>query len=412
MIFLYNFFIRSYIFLIRIASFFNKKAELWINGRKNILQNIENQLKSPEKRIWIHCASLGEFEQGRPIIETLKRNFPQYKIFLTFFSPSGFEVRKNYSLADYIFYLPADTPKNAKRFIDLIAPKMAFFVKYEFWYNYLNYLKIKEIQTYLISGIFRENQIFFRFYGKWYRKLLTMFSHLFVQNEVSKRLLASISVENVTISGDTRFDRVLEVAKQSKELTVLNNFKNNSFVFIAGSTWKPDESLIIRYINETLLPIKFIIAPHEIHESHIENLISQIQKKTLRYSQASNLSEAEVVDNQVLIIDNVGMLSSAYSYGNVAYVGGGFGVGIHNVLEPAVWKIPVIFGKKYQKFNEAVELIKRAAAFSILNYEMLRNLIDKFFENQHFCVETGEKAFLYIVENQGATGKIFSQVNF
>ncbi|MDA3779752.1 MAG: 3-deoxy-D-manno-octulosonic acid transferase, partial [Bacteroidales bacterium] len=361
--YIYNFSIRVYFFLIKIASLFNNKAKLFVDGRKNLFNNL-NKIDSKNKLAWFHCASLGEFEQGRPLIEKLKKEHPEYKILLTFFSPSGFEIRKNYRMADYIFYLPVDTPKNAKKFVDLVKPDIVFFIKYEFWFNFLKEIKKNNIPLYVVSAIFRNKQSFFKWYGKRYRKELAAISHFFVQDDESKRLLAKININNVTVTGDTRFDRVYEISKQSKELPIINNFKNDTQVFIAGSTWKPDEEIITSYINKNHNKIKFIIAPHEIDETNIRRIENSIADNipVVRYS---NANEKDLSSVRVLIVDNIGLLSSIYKYANIAYIGGGFGKGIHNILEAACYSIPVIFGSNYYKFNEAVELVKKRGAFSI-----------------------------------------------
>jgi 3-deoxy-D-manno-octulosonic-acid transferase len=396
---------RTLIYLAAICG--NPKAKQWINGRKQLFDDLKKKLKPNEKRIWIHAASLGEFEQGRPLIEKLQQNYPEFKIFLTFFSPSGFEVRKNYSGADYIFYLPIDTKQNAQQFIDLVQPEKVLFIKYEFWYNYLSILKKRNIPVFLCSSIFRENQLFFKRYGGWYRTLLSFFSHIFVQTEKSQYLIQSIGFTNVTVAGDTRFDRVYDIASKAKEINEIETFVNNKPCLIAGSTWEADETLISQYINETSLPFKFIIAPHEIHASHIDRLEKLIDKKTVRYSV---WKQDQSGNYDVLIIDNIGMLASLYRYGQVAYIGGGFGKGIHNILEAATFGLPVLFGPNHLKFQEAIDLKKSGGAFSVRNYNELRDCMDKLFTNSDILTISGKAAQNFVIQNIGATDKIISLV--
>ena len=386
MVFLYSLGLRFYYLLIVLASVFNRKARLWIKGRKGIFDKIQKQVKSENNLFWFHTSSLGEFEQGRPLIEALKDKNKSIKILLTFFSPSGYENRKNYKTADYIFYLPPDTKKNARKFIKLIKPSKAFFIKYEFWYHYLNQLKKSNIPVYLISANFRQKQIFFKWYGGWFRK--------------------NIGLDNITISGDTRFDRVAEIAKQAKRIEIAEKFKQGSPVIIGGSTWDKDEEILIEFINKSSLKIKYIIAPHEIHESNIQRIIKSINKPVIRYSSASI---NDVNDFQVLIIDNIGMLSSLYKYAGIAYIGGGFGIGIHNILEAATFGLPVVFGPNYRKFQEAVDLVESGGAFSVDSYKSLQtqfeNLLEKIETNK-----TGKIAKEYVLNNQGATGRILDKI--
>ncbi len=389
------------------AGIFNSKAKKWIDGRKGIFRKLKQNLSESENLIWFHAASLGEFEQGRPVIEYIKKNHPSYKILLTFFSPSGYEIRKNYEMADHIYYLPLDTKKNAARFIEIVNPKAVFFVKYEFWHYYLNILKEKQIPLYLISAIFRPNQVFFKWYGRWYRKMLSCFSHLFVQDTASLSLLKSIGVDNVTVAGDTRFDRVAEVAGKAREIPVIKKFKKNNPVVIAGSTWQPDEELLVKFINTCPLPVKFIFAPHQIKESGLAWLESKIGKTVMRYSSAN---ENNIDKAQVLLIDNVGMLSSLYKYGDVAYIGGGFGVGIHNILEAATFGLPVIFGPNYTKFREAVELTRLGGAFPVEEYAIFEENILSLLEDTDKRKIAGETAYNYVIENKGASKKIMGKV--
>jgi len=341
----------AYTLLIKLFSLFNPKAKLFIKGRKNIFNIIAQKINPAEKHIWFHFASLGEFEQGRPVLEKIKNLYPAKKIIITFFSPSGYEIRKNYALAD-VFYLPIDTPGNAKRFISSINPEMAIFTKYEFWHFYFKELKDQGIPLYVISGIFRESQAFFKWYGNFYRNILKSVTYFFVQNKESENLLKSIGLNNVTISGDTRFDRVYENAQSPKALPLIESFIGNSPTLICGSTWPEDEK-ILSALSEKYPNWKFIIAPHEIHESHIESIEKQFSVNNVRFSIFSSSNQTPNAEHQTLIVDNIGMLSSLYQYGKVAYIGGGFGIGIHNTLEAAAFGLPVIFGPKYDKFQEA-----------------------------------------------------------
>ncbi|OQY03088.1 MAG: hypothetical protein B6I20_05780 [Bacteroidetes bacterium 4572_117] len=404
--FLYTLGLILFRFILIIISPFNTKAKLWIKGRQNILNRISDSLADDEKRIWIHAASLGEFEQGRPIIEKLKQDYPGYKLFLTFFSPSGYEIRKNYEFADYIFYLPNDTSTKAKKFIELVKPQFVLFIKYEYWYNYLMTLKKKNIPTYMVSSIFRKNQIFFKWYGKWYKQMLMSVTHFFVQNQESKELLQKLKYNNVSVTGDTRFDRVFEVYKQATPFPVIEKFKNKRNIIIAGSTWKPDEEILTNYINTKDNSWKYIIAPHEIHERNIKRIEYSLHKKTIRYSQAD---EKTITEYDVLIIDNVGMLSSLYRYGNIAYIGGGFSTGIHNILEAATFGIPVIFGPDYKNFQEAQSLLKLGGAFSINNQKDFNDITNSLITNK-LIKEKGGICKTYINKNKGATFKIIDHI--
>jgi 3-deoxy-D-manno-octulosonic-acid transferase len=378
---MYSFGIFLYGLTIRLASLFNAKARQWQAGRKNLFRHIEQALIQvpSEKRIWIHASSLGEFEQGRPLIEALKQNFPQYAIVLTFFSPSGYEVQKNYKYADFVFYLPLDTKRNAQRFLDLVQPELAIFVKYEFWLNFLFALKLRHIPTVLISAVFRPNQLFFNRYISFYRNALSAFSHFFVQNEMSKKLLQDIGYQNVTISGDTRFDRVFDIAQDDFRLDTLTSFVNNKKTIIAGSSWPHDEDLLARYAKQRS-DIKWIIAPHEVTPSHIKQIKTLFaDKKTLLYSEISSVTN--LADYDLLIVDTIGLLNKIYRYGTIAYIGGGFGKGIHNILEPAVFGLPVLFGPRYQKFEEATQLILLGGACSITNYSTLETQLNQWLDD-------------------------------
>ncbi len=405
MLLIYNLSIRAYVFIIRMASFFNPKAKQWVAGRKNIFTRLEQAIDKQADIVWFHAASLGEFEQGRPVIEAYKQQHPQTKILLTFFSPSGYEIRKNYDGADYIFYLPADFPANAKRFISIVNPKAVYFIKYEFWYHYLNVIRKQQIPCYIFSTIFRSNQLFFKSYGKFYRNMLKAFTHFFVQNEESKQLLHQIGFDNVDIVGDTRFDRVYAIANNAKQLPELEQFSDNRLVVIAGSTWPKDEAHLIRYINTTKNDYKYIIAAHEVDESHIKQITSQIKKQWVRYTQAT--PEA-IANAEVLVIDCIGILSSLYRYGDIAYIGGGFGKGIHNTLEAATFGMPIIFGSNYHKFQEAKDLLQIKAAITYNVYDKLEKTLDFFYSNREAIESAGKSAKLYVQQQCGATDKILA----
>jgi 3-deoxy-D-manno-octulosonic-acid transferase len=386
---------------------FSRKPRKMMKGHWVVYRLIRQQREKNAKYIWFHAASLGEFEQGRPLMERIRSEHPEYKILLTFFSPSGYEVRKNYRGADIICYLPFDKPRNVKKFLDLVRPCMAFFIKYEFWKNYMDELNRRCIPVYSVSSIFRKDQVFFKWYGGRYRNVLKDFDHLFVQNEASKRFLAKIDVNRVTVVGDTRFDRVLEIRKEARELPLVERFKGNAFTLVAGSSWGPDEDLFIEYFN-THPEMKLIIAPHVIDENHLVEIIDKLKRPYVRYSRAH---EKKVETADCLIIDCFGLLSSIYRYGEIAYIGGGFGVSIHNTLEAAVYGIPVIFGPKYQKFMEAIQLIAAGGAFSIRNYEELSALFDTLMYNEAVLREAGGNAGHYVTSNAGATDKVLSKIN-
>lgn len=361
MTFLYNILIQVYVLLIRLAALWNPKAKLWVAGRRHIFDDLQQKISHDRPLAWFHCASLGEFEQGRPVLEAYRLQYPDHRILITFFSPSGYEVRKNYAGADYIFYLPADTTRNARRFVALVKPHIVFFVKYEYWFNYLRQLHTTGVPVVGVSSIFRPGQRFFRWYGRWQLAALKRFDHFFVQDQQSADLLAKAGITQVTVSGDTRFDRVAEVARQKKSFPLVEQFAAGHQVFIAGSTWPPDETMVRLLIEKNIPNLKFIIAPHEVHEARIQRLVELLPHETVRFSQATDQNLAEA---HVLVIDNIGILSHLYQYANVAYIGGGFGVGIHNILEAATFGLPVLFGPNYQKFREAVELIAQGGAFS------------------------------------------------
>ena len=398
MIILYSFFIQLYAWAIRITGLFSQKAKLLAKGQNSSFAILSEKISDKNRYIWVHAASLGEFEQGRPIIEAIKKEQPEYKIVLTFFSPSGYEIRKNYSMADVICYLPMDKKSNAKKFIKLIKPEKAIFIKYEFWANYLLTLKKNNIPTYIVSAIFREKQLFFKSYAGWYRNLLTCFSHIFVQDKHSKELLDKFNIKNVTVSGDTRFDRVTNIASNSKELPLIESFKGGNQVIVAGSSWEPDETLLFEYFNNN--DVKLIIAPHETQPERIKSILRKTNKNVALYSEQDK-QKFESAD--CLIIDCIGILSSIYKYADIAYIGGGFGVGIRNGVEAAVYGTPVIFGPNYARFKEANDLVNRQGGFSIQNCEELTVLLNRFLTEKNFLAETSKKASVYIKENVGAT---------
>jgi len=404
MLFVYN----SLLLIIRIgysiAGLFNAKARVFNEGRTLVFERLKSQLTTNAAPIiWVHCASLGEFEQGRPVIEKLKQEFPRYKIFLTFFSPSGYEVRKNYAQADYIFYLPWDTKRNASQFVSIVRPSLAIFIKYEFWYHYSTQLKKRQIPLLSVSSIFREQQLFFKSYGGFYRKILFNFTHFFVQNDESVKLLKKLGLKNYTKAGDTRFDRVNELVNNGSGVPIAEQFKANDKVMVIGSCWPEDLDVIIPFINENYHHLKFIIAPHEISESFISNLEQSLNAEKIRYSQAAH---GKPEDAHVLIVDNVGMLSRLYRYGEFAYIGGAFGKGLHNILEAACYGIPIFFGNQsYQKFQEAIDLINRGGAFDVADYRDFKTKYEAVNVPQNFLLAC-EVTRQYVEENLGATEKV------
>jgi len=404
---LYNISIYFSSFVLKIIALFNKKIALFIDGRKDVFQKLKSGLSPNKKTIWFHCASLGEFEQGRPILEKIRSIYTDCQIVLTFFSPSGYEVRKNYAFADVVTYLPIDTRENAKKFLEIIQPEMAIFIKYEFWPNILTELKNRDIDTILVSANFRPDQTFFKWYGNWMRKSLKAFHHFFVQNENSKNLLGKIGFNNVTVSGDTRFDRVFEISEGDNFLPEIANFTKNKYTLVAGSTWQKDEELLVNYINfHASESEKFIIAPHNIIKKDIDKLKEAIQKKVLLYSNRNDLN-----NDQVLIIDSVGILSKIYSYANVSYVGGGFGNdGVHNVLEPAAFGIPLITGPEFAKFEEAIALAKIGASEIVNNKEELNRYLSLMYHDKSKRIERGKMAKDYIINNIGATKLVVNYI--
>ncbi len=401
MYFLYNISVYIIGFLLKIIAPFNKKINLFVAGRKNVFEKLEAAIKPNDTIIWFHCASLGEFEQGRPIIEKAKQRYPNHKILLTFFSPSGYEIRKNYGCADFVAYLPLDTKKNAQRLLQIINPEIAIFIKYEFWPNLLKVLRSQNIKTILVSGIFRKEQSFFKSYGRWMRKSLQTFDHFFVQNNRSKGLLESIGFLNVTVSGDTRFDRVFDITQQDNTLAFAERFTGRHITLIAGSTWPKDEELLVSYINTNAdANQKFIIAPHNINANDILKLKERISKNTILYSERKN---KRLEDYQVLIIDTIGLLSKIYNYADIAYVGGGFGSGIHNILEPATFGVPILIGPTYHKFKEAVDLVKLGACEVITNQSEFNAIATTLFTNAKIRKQKGAVSGNYILKNVGAT---------
>lgn len=401
---LYNIAIYFYLLGVMIASLFNKKVRKMWRGERAAFGVLKEKVDPEAKYVWFHAASLGEFEQGRPIMESLRSKHPEYKILLTFFSPSGYEVRKNYEGADIICYLPLDTPISAIRFLRLIRPVKAYFIKYEFWYNYLHILKHRHIPTYSVSSIFRPEQVFFKWYARQYAKVLHCFTHFFVQNEQSRELLAKIGITDVTICGDTRFDRVLQIKEQSKHLPLVEKFKQDYKVFVAGSSWPPDEDIFIQFFNEHP-EWKLIIAPHVIGEDHLQKILSKLNRKTVRYTEATEETAAEA---QCMIIDCFGLLSSIYHYGEVAYVGGGFGVGIHNVLEAAVWNVPVFFGPNNKRFQEAQELLASGGGFEVNDYDSFATTMQRLMTDAEWLKDCGDKAGEYVKGKAGATEIVIS----
>lgn len=406
MTFLYNIGIGAYSLAIRLVAPFNEKASLLSKGRKEVWKKIQNIHRGNERLVWFHAASLGEFEQGRPVIEKLRQAEPETKILLTFFSPSGYEIRKNYTGADYILYLPADTKRNAIRFIETFRPDAAVFVKYEFWFHYLQELHNRQIPTYLISAIFRAEQPFFKSWGSLHRRMLGFFKCLFVQDEQSVKLLSDIHINHVRLTGDTRFDRVKQIADAARDIEKVAAFCNQQPAVVCGSTWPPDEDILLDYINHYTGTYKWIIVPHEIGENHIKSILDKCRKKIIRYSQIAN----NPAEYDVLIIDCIGLLSAIYRYGNIAYIGGGFGAGIHNTLEAAVYGIPVIFGPKYQKFNEAVNLIREGGAFSIQSGTELAEVLNSLIGTPVVAETAGKKALEYVTSQLGATEVIGEEV--
>ena len=408
MLFLYNLILLLASQVVKILALFSPKMKLFVNGRKEVFLTLQSKINSTDKTIWFHAASLGEYEQGIPVIEKIKIQYPNHKIVVTFFSPSGYEVRKNNTVADVTVYLPLDTKSNAQKFIESIYPEMVFFIKYEYWPNYLNELKKRKIKTYLISGIFREKQTFFKWYGGFYRNALKTFDFFFVQNDSSKKLLQSIDFNNVKVSGDTRFDRVVSILERDNSLDFIEQFKNNQTTIVIGSSWPKDENLLVNYINNSADSVKFIIAPHNIKPEQIQELKNSIFKKAVLFSEKENYNLA---DFQVFIIDTIGILTKIYSYADIAYVGGGFGnPGVHNILEPATFGVPIVIGPNYSHFAEATALVHQQGCISISNQNELNDAFDLLLHNKDERHEKGHICSTFVQMNKGATAIILNHI--
>ncbi|MFN8240104.1 MAG: glycosyltransferase N-terminal domain-containing protein [Bacteroidales bacterium] len=399
---LYSLIIILYAGLARIASLFNNKASLWVKGRSGWEKAVSDAVDTGSPKVWVHCASLGEFEQGRPVIEKIRETMPDHKILVTFFSPSGYEIRKDWPGADWVFYLPTDTRRNARRFIELVNPSAVIFVKYEFWNNIISELSARKIPLLLISAIFRRDQHFFKWYGSFFRKMLSKFTHIFVQDQLSLDLLKSIGIDQASISGDTRFDRVKKLAGSAKVIEKIDRFRGGDRVIVAGSSWQPDEEIICRYINTNGNDLKWIIAPHEIDRQNLERIARLLTARTVFYSG----NDADLQEARVMIIDNIGMLSSVYSYAFSAIVGGGFGKGIHNILEPACWGIPVMFGPNHTRFREAVELIEKGGAYCYRNYKEFEKILGSLLNDSVLYEKSSAASREYVESGTGATEKI------
>ena len=404
---LYNICIILYAQIVRVVALWNNKAKQWVEGRRDIFEHMARKINKDDKVIWLHVASLGEFEQGRPIIEQIRKEHPEYKILLTFFSPSGYEIRKNYEGADYIFYLPIDTPLNVKRFLDIAHPEIAIFVKYEFWLNYLYELKARNVRTFVISAIFRADSVFFKWYGSCWRQALDSYEQIFVQNEESQALLHKIGFDNVIIAGDTRFDRVAAIAKAAKKIDIVERFKADSRLFVAGSTWGPDEDILQELINSNP-DIKFVIAPHEMNEGRIGKIIEATKGGAIRYTQCNEQTTFD--GTQVLILDTVGILSSVYGYALWSYIGGGFGVGIHNTLEAATFALPIAFGPNYKKFKEARDMVALGVATKVESAEDLHKWFTPLRDSEQTLRHVSTTAKEYTSKHQGATSLIMKIV--
>jgi 3-deoxy-D-manno-octulosonic-acid transferase len=409
MSFIYNFILLFSSQLLKILALFSPKLNLFVEGRKSVFEILKNNIQEFDKTIWFHAASLGEYEQGLPVIEKVKQKYPNHKIIITFFSPSGYEIRKNNTVSDVTVYLPLDTISNAKQFLKVVHPEMVFFIKYEFWPNYLKELRNQNIKTYLISGVFRKNQAFFKWYGGFYRKALKTFTYFFVQNESSKKLLQSIGFENVKISGDTRFDRVVAILEKDNTLDFIEQFKNNQTTIVIGSSWPKDEELLVNFINQAADNVKFIIAPHNIKAEQITNIKSQITKSSVLFSEKSNI---DLSSFNVFIIDTIGILTKIYSYADIAYVGGGFGnPGVHNLLEPATFGIPIVIGPNYSHFSEAIALVGLEGCVSIKNQSELNDAFNLLLQNEEERLEKGHICSTFVQMNKGATEQILNNIS-
>ena len=408
MLFLYNLIVQIAGFLLKIVALFSTKIKLFVDGRKPVFEILQTKINPNDKTIWFHAASLGEYEQGLPVIEKIKEKFPNHKIVITFFSPSGYEVRKNNAVADVTVYLPLDTRKNAEQFLSLVHPEMAFFIKYEYWPNYLNEMQKLNVPTYLISGIFRKNQLFFKWYGGFYRNALKNFTYFFVQNESSKKLLLELGKTNVAVSGDTRFDRVATILEKDNTLDFIETFKNDTLTIVVGSSWPKDENLLVEYINQTSGKVKFIIAPHNIKNEQIQELKNSITKKTVLFSEKSTKNLA---DFDVFLIDTIGILTKIYSYADIAYVGGGFGnPGVHNILEPATFGVPIVIGPNFSHFAEATALVNMEGCISISDKKGLFDAFSNLIANEDIRHEKGHICSTFVQMNKGATTIILKSI--
>lgn len=403
---LYDIGVRAWHLLIRIAAASNPKAKSFVQGRKNWQERLAKEVQNGNPIVWIHCASLGEFEQGRPLIEALRQSHPEHRILLTFYSPSGYEIRKDYPHADWIYYLPVDSARNAKTFMNLVQPQVAIFVKYEYWYHYLKELKKRAIPTFMVSAFYRPDQHFFKWYGGWFRKMLHGFSHLYVQDDRSLELLQSIGVTNATQTGDTRFDRVFTITEKAHEVPIMENFKQDSTVVIAGSSWPKEEQLLVQYFQLWAPHAKCIIAPHEVDRERIDELMAQLPPTAIRYSEAT---AGTMKASNILVIDNIGMLSNLYQYAEIAVIGGGFGRGIHNTLEAATFGLPVVIGPNYEKFKEAVDLVKLEAAFTVQDYNAFEAAMNHLLQEDNHQ-KAGAIARQYVVDQKGATDRILRAI--
>jgi 3-deoxy-D-manno-octulosonic-acid transferase len=408
MLSLYNLIVHFAGFLLKIMALFSPKMKLFVDGRKVVFPVLEQKIKATDKTIWFQAASLGEYEQGLPVIEKIKEQFPLHKIVVTFFSPSGYEVRKNNTVADVTVYLPLDTQKNAQQFLQLVHPDLVFFIKYEYWPNYLFELKKSNTKTYLISGILRQNQLFFKWYGGFYRDALDAFTYFFVQNETSKKLLQQLGKTNIAVSGDTRFDRVATILEKDNSLDFISDFKDNKLTIVVGSSWPKDEDLIANFINSNTFNVKFIIAPHNIKEDQIQQLKNSITKKTVLFSEKEG---KQLADFDVFIIDTIGILTKIYSYADIAYVGGGFGnPGVHNVLEPATFGVPIVIGPNYSHFAEAIALVNMDACVSVNNQKELNEALENLIHNDDIRNEKGHMCSTFVQMNKGATAIILKNI--
>jgi len=402
---IYSFLVHIAWFHLKLLAYLKPKIKLFVEGRKSVFSILEHSIADTDLIIWMHVASLGEYEQGLPILQKLKTNYPKHKLLLTFFSPSGYEIKKNTEAADIITYLPLDTIANAEKFIQLANPTLAIFIKYEIWPNYLNALQKKNIPTFLVSALFSKKQSYFKWYGGFMRKSLKTFHHFFIQDKNSKELLKTIGFTNTTVSGDTRFDRVSKILERDNTLSFMTNFKKDIFCFVAGSSWPDDEKMIIEYINKANRSIKYVIAPHNIKTEHIKNLKTNIAKKTLLYSE---IAHKNAKDYEVLIIDTIGLLTKIYSYADIAYVGGGFKTGLHNTLEPAVFGIPILIGPNYKDFKEAEDLVEKGGAIVIQNKNEFSNVFEKFLNDKMKVKQTGQINAQYVNSRTGATNKFIN----